>query len=119
MAGTTGYEVLDAIGSVFVDAEGANELEALQARVAGIDAPFHEIAIAAKREIMASSFPGDLRAVARALEEQGDGDVEAIAAITAAARRLPDVRRQRHALRRRRPRAGRTRHRAGPRVGAG
>ena len=83
VAGTTGYEVLDAIGSVFVDAEGANELESLQARVAGIDAPFHEIAIAAKREIMASSFPGDLRAVARALEERGDGDVEAIAAITA------------------------------------
>jgi (1->4)-alpha-D-glucan 1-alpha-D-glucosylmutase len=83
VAGTTGYEVLDAIGSVFVDAEGANELEALQARVAGIDAPFQEIAIAAKREIMASSFPGDLRAVARALDEQGAGDVEAIAAITA------------------------------------
>ena len=83
VAGTTGYEVLDAIGSVFVDAEGANELEALQARVAGIAAPFHEIAIAAKREIMASSFPGDLQAVARALEERGDGDIEAIAAITA------------------------------------
>ena len=36
VAGTTGYEVLDAIGSVFVDAEGANELESLQARVAGV-----------------------------------------------------------------------------------
>ncbi len=83
VAGTTGYEVLDAIGSVLVDAEGAGELESLQARVAGIEAPFHEIALAAKREIMASSFAGDLRAVARRLEAPADGDVEAIAAITA------------------------------------
>jgi (1->4)-alpha-D-glucan 1-alpha-D-glucosylmutase len=83
VAGTTGYEALDAIGSVFVDAEGANELEALQSRVAGIDRTFQEIAIAAKREIMAASFSGDLRAVARRLEAPGPGDIEAISAITA------------------------------------
>ena len=83
VAGTTGYEVLDAIGSVFVDAEGAGELEALQARVAGVATPFHEIAIAAKREIMAASFPADLLSVARTLEAPGPGDVEAIAEITA------------------------------------
>ena len=83
VAGTTGYEVLDAIGSVLVDPDGAGELEALLARVAGIEAPFHEIALAAKREVMAASFRSDLRAVARTLEEPTDGDVEAIAAITA------------------------------------
>ena len=83
VAGTTGYEVLDAIGSVLVDGGGATELEALFARVAGVEAPFYEIALRAKYEIMAASFPGDLRAVARTLPERVDGDVEAITAITA------------------------------------
>ena len=83
VAGTTGYEVLDAIGSVLVDPGGAGELEELLARVAGVETPFHEIARAAKREIIAASFRGDLRAVARTLEEPTDGDVAAIAAITA------------------------------------
>ncbi|HEY1479599.1 MAG TPA: malto-oligosyltrehalose synthase, partial [Gaiellales bacterium] len=83
IAGTTGYEVLDAIGSVLVDAGGATELEALFARVAGVEAPFYEVALAAKHEIMAESFPGDLRAVARTLEEPGEGDIAAITAITA------------------------------------
>ena len=45
--------------------------------------PSSEIALAAKREVMASSFPGDLRAVARRLDDPREGDVEAIAAITA------------------------------------
>ncbi|MEO9174216.1 MAG: malto-oligosyltrehalose synthase, partial [Gaiellales bacterium] len=83
VAGTTGYEVLDAIGSVLVDGGGATELEALFARVAGVEAPFYEIALRAKHEIMAASFPGDIRAVARTLPEPADGDVAAITAITA------------------------------------
>ncbi len=83
VAGTTGYEVLDAIGSVLVDAGGATELEALFARVAGVEAPFYEIALRAKYEILAASFAGDVRAVARTLPEPAEGDVEAIAAITA------------------------------------
>jgi (1->4)-alpha-D-glucan 1-alpha-D-glucosylmutase len=83
VAGTTGYEVLDAIGSVLVDGGGATELEALFARVAGVEAPFYEIALRAKREIMAASFPGDIRAVARTLPEPAEGDVAAITAITA------------------------------------
>jgi (1->4)-alpha-D-glucan 1-alpha-D-glucosylmutase len=83
VAGTTGYEVLDAIGSVLVDPVGARDLETLLGRVAGVEAPFHEIALAAKHEIIASSFPGDLRAVARTLEAPTDGDIAALAAITA------------------------------------
>ena len=119
VAGTTGYEVLDAIGSVFVDAEGANELEALQARVAGIDAPFHEIALAAKREVMASSFPGDVRAVARKLDDAGRGRRGGDRCHHRPARGVPDVRRQRRPLRRRRSSAGRTRPRGSARLGAG
>ena len=55
----------DRLGAV--DPGGALELEELLARVAGVEAPFHEIARAAKREIIAASFRGDLRAVARTL----------------------------------------------------
>jgi malto-oligosyltrehalose synthase len=82
VAGTTGYEFLDAIGSVLVDARGASELDALFARVTGVETPFHEIALAAKREVLAASFPGDVHAVARTLDEPTDGDIAAITAIT-------------------------------------
>ena len=99
VAGTTGYEALDAIGSVLVDAGGAGELEALQARVAGIDAPFHQIALAAKREIMQSSFPrrppgrrADARVAGRGRHRGDRGDHRP-------ARGLPHVRRQRRSLR--------------------
>jgi (1->4)-alpha-D-glucan 1-alpha-D-glucosylmutase len=82
VAGTTGYEFLDAIGSVLVDAQGASDLDALFARVTGVETPFHEIALAAKREVLAASFPGDVHAVARTLDEPTDGDIAAITAIT-------------------------------------
>ena len=116
VAGTTGYEVLDAIGSVLVDPGGAGELEELLARVAGVETPFHEIARAAKREIIAASFRGDLRAVARTLEEPTDGDVAAIAAITAELDVYRTYGGNGHAAERRRPRPRRAGDRARPRV---
>ena len=67
--GTTGYEALDALERVFVDADGAAELERAYRRLAGrlVGAEFAEVAVRGKEEVLRLSFRPEVRRVVRAL----------------------------------------------------
>ncbi len=67
--GTTGYEALDALERVFVDADGAAALERAYQRVSGRGAggEFSEIAVRGKEEVLRLSFRPEVRRVVRAL----------------------------------------------------
>ncbi len=67
--GTTGYEVLDALERVFVDADGAGALEAAYRGLLGPRGrdDFAELAVRAKEAILRRSFRPEVRRVVRAL----------------------------------------------------
>jgi (1->4)-alpha-D-glucan 1-alpha-D-glucosylmutase len=58
--GTTGYEFADVAGRLFVHPAGADLVEQAGNRLAGDDQSFTELALAAKREVLAASFPAPL-----------------------------------------------------------
>lgn len=63
VAGTTGYEYLNLIAGLFVDADGLELLDRIYAELTGIAEDFDEIAHVAKHEIMAGSLATDLTRV--------------------------------------------------------
>ena len=63
--GTTGYEFADWAGSLLVDPTGLDLLAAGSAELAGGTPFFAELALEAKREVLATLFPGQVRRLAR------------------------------------------------------
>ncbi|MHB1786385.1 MAG: malto-oligosyltrehalose synthase, partial [Acidimicrobiales bacterium] len=63
VAGTTGYECLNLMAGLFVDADGLEPLTRIYAELTGIAQDFDEIAHVAKHEIMAGSLATDLTRV--------------------------------------------------------
>lgn len=65
--GTTGYDFLDQVNRLFVDAEGLAALDDLHARASGSPTPFAEVAYAEKRRALVDLFGGELRNLAARL----------------------------------------------------
>ncbi len=66
VAGTTGYDFMRVAGGLFVDPQGEEPLTKLAAEL-GIATDWEEAALAAKRQILATSLAGDVRRLVRRL----------------------------------------------------
>ncbi len=67
VAGTTGYDFLNAVNGIFVDPAGLAKLEEIYARVTGFHLPFAEVCYQANKEVIKGLFRGDFAALARHL----------------------------------------------------
>jgi malto-oligosyltrehalose synthase len=63
--GTTGYEFANHVGGLFVNAEGARQLERAGAQLTGDPRNFRELALEAKGEVLAASFVSPLDRLTR------------------------------------------------------
>jgi len=66
--GTTGYDFLNALNRLFVDARGLRRLEGFWRRFAGSDKRLGEVTRAAKRQVVEQLFAGELESLAQELE---------------------------------------------------
>jgi malto-oligosyltrehalose synthase len=73
--GTTGYEFADVAGRLFVHPAGAHLVEQAGNRLAGDDRSFAQLALAAKREVLAASFPAPLGRLVGLLGAALDADL--------------------------------------------
>lgn len=69
VAGTTGYEVMNAILGVLIDPAGLGPLEDLRAEATGEPEPFATVVDAAKRLVLKELFPGELAVLAQKARE--------------------------------------------------
>jgi (1->4)-alpha-D-glucan 1-alpha-D-glucosylmutase len=85
--GPTGYDFANLACGVLLDSEGTGEIDRIWRAFTGETAPsFREMAIAAKHEVMAASFGGELEALARgfaAIARPPAEDMEGLAATIA------------------------------------
>jgi (1->4)-alpha-D-glucan 1-alpha-D-glucosylmutase len=92
VAGTTGYDFLNAVNGLLTDAHGLELIEAAYARFADSDMPFAEVSYQGNRLVIEMLFSGELRHLSRRLERLAARDRYArdvpIAALSAA---LADV----------------------------
>lgn len=89
VAGTTGYDFLNALNGVFVDRRGLEALSKTYTRFTGMGAPFADIVYEQKRRVVKELFAGELRRLASALHLLAENDLspaeleEAIAEVAA------------------------------------
>ena len=74
IAGTTGYDVLNLIDGVFVDAGAAGRIEEIYRGFTGVSGSYEEQLREAKSEILQSSFASELEVLASDLKRIADGD---------------------------------------------
>jgi (1->4)-alpha-D-glucan 1-alpha-D-glucosylmutase len=74
-AGTTGYDALERVGGLFVDAAGAAPLDRLLVELTGETAPFEAVVEQAKREVVAQSFYAEVHRLTDLLFETCHADV--------------------------------------------
>jgi len=65
--GTTGYDFMNDVGALLHDPAGAAPLAETWAAISGQDAPFADVALAARREVLAAYLAAELDHAARAL----------------------------------------------------
>ena len=67
VAGTTGYDFLNALTGLFVDARGLDVLDKFYTRVTATQADFAALVDAQKRRVMGELFPGEMAKLAQEL----------------------------------------------------
>jgi (1->4)-alpha-D-glucan 1-alpha-D-glucosylmutase len=67
VAGTTGYDFLDSVNSVFVNAAGLQQLDAFYRTFSGITRSFAEIAYEKKKQVIHELFSGEMRTLGKQL----------------------------------------------------
>lgn len=60
VAGTTGYDFLNAVNAMFVDKDGLRELEGFYREFSGLRTTFSETAYIRKKQVMEELFPADI-----------------------------------------------------------
>jgi (1->4)-alpha-D-glucan 1-alpha-D-glucosylmutase len=66
-AGTTGYDFLDSMNSVFVNGEGLRQIDVFYRTFSGITRSFGEIAYEKKKQVIHELFSGEMRALGKQL----------------------------------------------------
>jgi (1->4)-alpha-D-glucan 1-alpha-D-glucosylmutase len=61
VAGTTGYDFLNALNGIFIDAAGLETLEAVYAKFVGVAIPFAEWSFRGNKLVLQQVFAGDVR----------------------------------------------------------
>ncbi len=77
VAGTTGYDFMNAVNGVQIDARGLEDLERIYARYTGGSQPFAELCYASNKKVMQQLFPGEVRRFAHELGRLASRDREA------------------------------------------
>jgi (1->4)-alpha-D-glucan 1-alpha-D-glucosylmutase len=72
--GTTGYEVMTAVGGIFVDASQRRRFDELYARFIGRRLDFHDLVYESKRRIMALSLASEINVLAWQLNNLSERD---------------------------------------------
>ena len=67
VAGTTGYDFLNAVNGIFVRPEGLERLEEIYRRRSGDELPFDELCYRCGKEVMQTLFKGDVNTLVHAL----------------------------------------------------
>jgi len=67
VAGTTGYDFLNAVNAVFIEPEGFNKLETTYASFVGSTVPFAEVCYAGNKKVMEQLFAGEIHALSHHL----------------------------------------------------
>ena len=62
-AGTTGYDFANAVNTLFVDAKGSRDLEAIYRDFTGINSSFTDTWYVRKKQVMEDIFPSDIRSL--------------------------------------------------------
>jgi (1->4)-alpha-D-glucan 1-alpha-D-glucosylmutase len=68
VAGTTGYEFIDAVTGLFVDSEGFANLAQAAVRFTGSDEPFEEVVRRTKRQVTHELFASEVQALAARIQ---------------------------------------------------
>ena len=67
VAGTTGYDFLNAVNALFIDPAGWEKLEKIYSRFTGRDVPFAELCYASNKQVMRELFAGEIQALSHHL----------------------------------------------------
>lgn len=81
VAGTTGYDFLNALNALFVDPEGTEKLEAIYAAFTGASVPFADVCYEGNKKVIGQLFSAELHALSHHLGK--------LAALDRRARDLP------------------------------
>lgn len=73
-AGTTGYDFANAVNTLFIDAKGSRQLEAIYRDYTGIRASFSDTWYARKRQVMEKLFEADIQSIAARLGTLAEQD---------------------------------------------
>ena len=74
MHGTTGYNFLNDLNGLFIDAANARRMRRVYAKLTGHSEAFDDVVYASKRLIMATAMASELNVLAHALERIADGN---------------------------------------------
>jgi len=69
--GTTGYDALNVLSGLFVDADAASAMTETYHAATGREAPYEAIARAGKRDVLREDFGGEIARLVRMLEQAG------------------------------------------------
>jgi (1->4)-alpha-D-glucan 1-alpha-D-glucosylmutase len=67
VAGTTGYDFLNAVNALFIHPTGWEKLEKIYSRFTGRDVPFAELCYASNKQVMRELFAGEIQALSHHL----------------------------------------------------
>src|SRR5262249_31381270 len=67
VSGTTGYDFLDALNTVFVDSDGLKQLDDFYRAFSGVAASCEDIAYLKKKQVIQELFSGEMRALGKRL----------------------------------------------------
>jgi (1->4)-alpha-D-glucan 1-alpha-D-glucosylmutase len=74
VAGTTGYDFLNAINGMFLEPTGVEAMEAAYARITGARTPFAEVSYARNHQVMQELFAGEVNSLGHHLGRIAAGD---------------------------------------------
>src|SRR5205807_2621674 len=67
VSGTTGYDFLDSVNTVFVDSDGLKELDGFYRSFTGVSESFADICYEKKKQVIQELFSGEMRALGKRL----------------------------------------------------
>ena len=74
VSGTTGYDFLDALNTVFVDSDGLKQLDTFYRAFSGVTDAFADIVYQKKKQVIQELFSGEMRALGKQLSAMAMAD---------------------------------------------
>src|SRR5438105_4251920 len=74
VSGTTGYDFLDSVNTVFVDSDGLKELDGFYRSFTGVTESFTDICYEKKKQVIQELFSGEMRALGKRLSAMAMAD---------------------------------------------